>query len=124
MLRRALGISVLTKYSKVVTSWSQPASKDQTLQLSLSLRRLQLVLAHDPLMWFLTAFYPVLEAAIALRQLLGDDVFTSRNIPISGALKEDGLADLEFVIRHQRAPNAQDACSLGDDLSRKESYPQ
>jgi hypothetical protein len=90
-------------------------------------------------MWLLTAFHPVLKAAIALRQLLGDDVFTSRNIQISGALKEDDLADLESVIRHGRAPNAQDgyydfdgkvrrractSCQISAMLNNASSRPQ
>jgi len=90
-------------------------------------------------MWLLTAFHPVLQAAIALRQFLGDDVFTSRIIQISGALKQDGLADLESVIRHGRAHNAQDgyydfdgkvrrractSCQISAILNNASSRPQ
>lgn len=101
VLRHPVGISVLTRYSEVEISWRRPASKYQTLQLSLSLRRLQLVFAYNPLMWFLTAFHPILEATIALGQLLGDNVFTSRNIPISGAQgtrsRRPGICDPAFA---------------------------
>jgi hypothetical protein len=55
---------------------------------------------------FLLGFFEPMMVLIFLWTVRGrdDDVFTSRNIQISGALKEDDLADLVSVIRHGRRP--------------------
>ena len=66
--------------------------------------RFQLALAHNALVSLINALYLIFKFAVMLWQSFDHDVCSLRHVQASRACRKQPLADLEFVLTHNRHP--------------------